>query len=182
MGFSNPMVTYILEQFAVTGHTISPRIALIAAELVEESGIDSLNYIADFNSNKDVLTSAISKFNSIVIIQKKIKIMVDLVSDFKVANLSTIEGIKEGTRINKRLFSEIASLKSTKADDSVVGMSTSAIKEYTTIYNSQKMIIESILEDSVSTSTIDLKSAVKVNVNEEGYIIKESCPEEEVEP
>ena len=64
-GHADPMLTYVLEEFAKAGHNISPRIAIEAAEVLEACGPNCFEYIADFATQKDLLKRALTKFKSI---------------------------------------------------------------------------------------------------------------------
>jgi MoxR-like ATPase len=153
MGFADPMLTYILEQFAVAGNTISPRIAINAAELVAHCGPDSLKFLADFAAKPDILKQSILKFSSIKEINEKIKIMNDIINEYNKCQADELDGLKEATALNNKLYSEITKLKAIKADDSMVGMSTNAIKQFSAIYNKNKKELEIIMNiDNISKS------------------------------
>lgn len=76
MGFADPLLVYILEQFAndkTDKKIISPRIALLAAETIAELGPDYLDVIADFQQKPQLLKDAKQKFKDINAINTLIK-------------------------------------------------------------------------------------------------------------
>lgn len=58
VGMASDFLCEILEEYHKNNLTISPRIALEAADLVNACGIDCLNLIGDFNSNIQILEKA----------------------------------------------------------------------------------------------------------------------------
>lgn len=146
LGFSDPMLTYILEQYAIGGATISPRIAIDAALIVDQCGPNALNFIADFALKPDLLKNSITKFNSILEINKLIVNLVDLENKYKKIRLDNLQGVQEAGRVNKLIYAELNKLKSIKADDSVVSTSAEAVKKYNELYSRNKKALEQILE------------------------------------
>lgn len=63
--YANPLLLQILEDFANAGteSVISPRIALEAAELLHDCGIECLELIADFKAHPKILEAAIKNFS-----------------------------------------------------------------------------------------------------------------------
>lgn len=57
-GDSDSFLEKLLETFDTEGHTISPRIALAAFDIVKIGGYDCLKYIADFAANPEILSKA----------------------------------------------------------------------------------------------------------------------------
>ncbi len=144
------MLTYILEQFSKSSLTISPRIAIMAAETIAVCGPDALAFIADFNAKPDLLKTSISKFESLLKITNLIG-DTDIVmkKTFSVSR-TTLDGIKELQALNKALNLNISKLKAIKADDSLIQQTTDAIKKYSEFYEKIRKEIEIILSvDSI---------------------------------
>lgn len=162
LGFADPLLTYLLEQYAAAGSIISPRVAIIAANLVANCGPTALNYIADFSAKPDILKNGIAKFNSILEIGKKVKVMQELVDKFVAEDKSTTAGLKQATSLNKKLFTEVTALKNIKADDSLVTTSTEAIKKFTQIHTNQKKELDLLLMvDDIDTG--DFNNSMATN-------------------
>lgn len=142
LGFADPMLTYILECYAQGGHTISPRIAIVAATIIDKCGPECLTFIAEFNAKPEILKVAISKFSSIMEIDIIGKEIAQLADKFKKLKLTDTAGIKAGNDLNKEIFSQLTKLKSIKADDSLVASTTELRKKYEKIYEDNKRQLE----------------------------------------
>ena len=66
LGSYDPFLTYALESYHISGNTISPRIALAAAEVLATCGIECLEFLADFATQKDLLKNTIAKYQSVI--------------------------------------------------------------------------------------------------------------------
>lgn len=145
LGFADPMLTYILEQYAIGGNIISPRIALKSAKIIAQCGPDSLNFIADFSSKPDVLKNAIAKFQSIFEINELIMKMTQSVTEFESLSFNSIDDVKNGNKLNKSIYANILKLKGIKADDSLVQTTTDAIKKFTEVYEKNKKALDLLI-------------------------------------
>lgn len=145
LGFADPMLTYILEQYAMAGNTISPRIALKSAKIIAQCGPDSLNFIADFSSKPDVLKNAIAKFQSIFEINELVMKMTQTVTEFEALSFKSIDDVKNGNKLNKSIYANILKLKGIKADDSLVQTTTDAIKRFTEVYEKNKKALDLLI-------------------------------------
>ena len=138
LGKADPLLTYVLEQYAVGGHTISPRIAIVAADLIDRCGPECLSFIADFNQKPELLKGAISKFKGVMEMDLLIKEMVQLAETFKPLKLNSSASIAEGNSINKKLATALAKLRTIKVDDSTVMALTEQQKKFTKIHDDNK--------------------------------------------
>lgn len=145
LGFADPMLTYILEQYAMAGNTISPRIALKSAKIIAQCGPDSLNFIADFSSKPDVLKNAIAKFQSIFEINELVMKMTQTVTEFEALSFNSIDDVKNGNKLNKSIYANILKLKGIKADDSLVQTTTDTIKRFTEVYEKNKKALDLLI-------------------------------------
>lgn len=69
-GNVDPIMPFILQEYAKNNNIISPRIALDAYEVFEECGPDSLLFIADFAKNPSIIKDSLSKFEKTVEFKK----------------------------------------------------------------------------------------------------------------
>lgn len=145
LGFADPMLTYILEQFAINGKTISPRIAIKASKIIAQSGPDSLNFIADFSSSPEILKNSLAKFKSIFEINELILSMQENVKNFTELQFNSIDDVKNGNKLNKAIYASILKLKSIKADDSLVQSTTEAIQKFTEVYEKNKKALDLLI-------------------------------------
>lgn len=70
LGYADPLLTYILASYHDSGHTISPRIALSAAEVLAACGLECLQFIADFSTHPDLLQNCLAKFEAVIRLDK----------------------------------------------------------------------------------------------------------------
>ncbi len=152
-GNADPMLTYLLEQFAIAGNIISPRIAIKAALILEKCGPKALTHIADFNAKPELLKTSVQKFESLAKISNLIKSMADTVAEYAKTDRTTLSGVKEATKINNTLSKLIKEMQAIKADDSMVSTHTNAIKTYTYIQvqNAKDIKIELLVDDEDSS-------------------------------
>ena len=138
LGFADPLLTYVLEQYAAGGHTISPRIAIVAANIIEKCGPECLTFIAEFNAKPELLKSAVAKFEGVIEMDNLVKVMTDLQNRFKSIKLTSTENIKQAGELNNQLHTALAKLKAVKVDDASIATSTTFIKQFTKCYEDNK--------------------------------------------
>lgn len=146
-GHADPMLTYVLEEFAKGGHIISPRIAITTQELMATCGVGCLEFIADFNAQKALLKTSIQKFESIFQIDKLVNEMQEIVDKYNATDRDTDAGINAAAEFNKELSNKLSKLKAIKADDSLVAKTTSAQTKFDKIYNDNKKELSLLVEE-----------------------------------
>jgi len=60
----DPVIPYLLQEYAKNGITISPRVAVTAYQVYDECGPESLSFIAEFAKKPSLISEAIKKFES----------------------------------------------------------------------------------------------------------------------
>ena len=60
----DPVIPYLLQEYAKNGVTISPRVAVTAYQVYDECGPESLGFIAEFAKKPSLIAEAIKKFES----------------------------------------------------------------------------------------------------------------------
>lgn len=138
LGHADPMLSYILEQYAVAGLKISPRIAIVAHEILDTCGPEALSHIADLNAKPEILKSAVAKFNSLIEVSKLVDQMKELTEKINACPLDTLESVKEAGTLNKELYTCLTKMKAIKADDSIVTTTAEAVKTYTGVFENIK--------------------------------------------
>lgn len=61
----NPLLSYICSKYALQNTIISPRIALVAHDVMQLKSIDSLKFIAEFKAKPELLSTSITSFKSV---------------------------------------------------------------------------------------------------------------------
>ena len=155
-GSADPMLTYILETFATKGHTISPRIAIVAAELMDACGPDCLEFIADFKAQDKVLKDAIIKFKAVAEIAEKIEIITKLakeVSELASDGITNKTQASEGKSLLAKMNREISNLSSIKADDSLAVSTAKKVERFKKEYEKYNKLVT--LSASITEFTLD---------------------------
>ena len=62
----DPVIPYLLQEYAKNGITISPRVAVTAYQVYDECGPESLSFIAEFAKKPSLISEAIKKFESTI--------------------------------------------------------------------------------------------------------------------
>lgn len=97
-GNIEPIIPFILQEYAKKGKTISPRIALDAFELFMECGPDSLGFLADFAKDPSVITSALKSFEGTMKFKQTGSEIEELIKELIANNVKS--------QANKNLFKE----------------------------------------------------------------------------
>lgn len=150
-GASNPMLTFVLEEFAKKGHTISPRIALVAHDVVATCGPESLEFIADFKAKADILKDALSKFKAVAEISEKVLHIKEILSNLAgmMESVTSKEEIETAKKLNAKLLTEINALSKIKADDSMAVSTAKQVESFKKIYedNKKTLAVTAIVDD-----------------------------------
>ena len=65
-GNVDPIIPFLLQEYAVNGITISPRVAVTAYTVFEQCGPDALTFIAEFAKKPTLIADAIKKFEATI--------------------------------------------------------------------------------------------------------------------
>ena len=154
-GNVDPLTTYILEEYAKKSIKISPRIALVAADVVDKCGPECLEFIADFQTKENILKDAMSKFKSIAVINEKVEKITGIIKDLKlfIANgLGTQIEVDQATQLNKELYNEINALTRIKADDSMAVSTANQAKQFSDHHRSftKSIALTSAISDTLT--------------------------------
>jgi MoxR-like ATPase len=147
LGFADPLLTYILASYHASGHTISPRIALSAAEILEACGIDCLQFIADFSTPPELLQNCLAKFEAVIKLDKMTAEAHQLITtvnaihhfDPTTGRASDIGKFKKAIRALKDLTSNIENLT---VDDNQINAKTEIIKSANRCASDANAILE----------------------------------------
>ena len=62
----DPVIPYLLQEYAKNGITISPRIAVTAYSVYDQCGPEALSFIAEFSKKPSLIAEAIKKFEATI--------------------------------------------------------------------------------------------------------------------
>lgn len=135
----SPLLPYICEQFAKNDSTISPRVALNAAEVLMAGEVDHLMYIAEFKAKKDVLKNAVAQFKTIFEFEdlknnlnstvSKLNTRVD--ESRKLSGNALTTELLDIANIAKKLEEKIDKVRNLKIDDTLAKQHSEFLKSIT---------------------------------------------------
>lgn len=133
MGKDYPQLTYLLETLSAGGTIVSPRTAIKAAKILDQSmgDLSCLDFIAEFcGKNKKLIETALTKYKNVAVIQVVIQEIDRLIKDCSAISLKTLDDIKESKAVLRQIDVEVAKLKSKKVDDEMMKEITAQATKY----------------------------------------------------
>jgi hypothetical protein len=127
-GEVDPIIPFLLQEYSKNNIVISPRVAVIAYEIYDKCGPDSLTFIAEFAKKPTLISEAISKFEQLFEFKSKTKEINDLLEKMhNNAGLTKDEDLelKENVETLKGL---IINIKSLKVNDELASEHASFVK------------------------------------------------------
>ena len=127
----DPVIPYLLQEYAKNGIVISPRIAVVAYQVYDQCGPESLNFIAEFSKKPSLIAEAIKKFESTIKFR-------DLSSDIQ-SLIAELSSIKLETRADETIYKDklkelkdgISDIKGLTVSDDLVAIHTQLVKAAT---------------------------------------------------
>lgn len=149
-GEVDPVIPFLLQEYAKSGIVISPRIAVIAYQIYAQCGPDSLTFIAEFAKKPSLIKEAINKFEGMFKFR-------ELCSDIN----ETIQKLYGNTGLSNEddkmlksdlniLKAKIVEIKSLKISDDIASQHAQIVKTSADVYKEfeKRIQISSIvLED-----------------------------------
>ena len=97
-GEVDPVIPYLLQEYAKNNIVISPRVAVTAYQVYDECGPDSLQFIAEFAKKPSLIAEAIKKFESTIKFRE--------LSASITQTIETLNGLPLATRDDEKAFKE----------------------------------------------------------------------------
>lgn len=145
IGHADPLLVSILHEMNKKGKTISPRIALVAGELMQQCGPDCLRFIADFATEKEVLEETMKTFKLSLELRKCEEEFTTLLSNYD-SKYSDIETEEIPTRELEIFVAELTKIQARvdkfKASDSLIDSHTKLKKLVTEVITTTKRSME----------------------------------------
>jgi hypothetical protein len=137
-GVSDPLLVFVLQEYAKKGTIISPRIALVAHDLLIKCGPDCLKYLADFKSKIEILTDAIEKFKSIIDFKELITKTEDLFETIQKIKFEETNAVSDANKIIKLIEINISKIDSLKLDDTIATQAPQVKKKFISMLDTFK--------------------------------------------
>ena len=130
-GEVDPVIPYLLQEYAKNGITISPRVAVTAYQVYDECGPESLSFIAEFAKKPSLISEAIKKFESTI----KFRDLSAAIT-FSIETLTTLPLVsREDEKLHKGAISDLkkqlADMKGLTVGDDVVHVHSQLVKAAT---------------------------------------------------
>ena len=86
-GNVDPIIPFLLQEYAKSGITISPRIAVVAYQVFDQCGPDSLTFIAEFAKKPELIADAIKKFEATIKFRELSQDIYEKINDLEINTL-----------------------------------------------------------------------------------------------
>ena len=129
-GQIDPIIPYVLQEFAKNGITISPRVAIAAYDVFDQFGPEALAYIAEFAKKPTLISTSLKKFEA----QNKLRSLGGLLFDhynkLDAMSLDSREEIDEYTVAYNEYKDMLETLKGLSVSDDLIETHTKVLKEH----------------------------------------------------
>lgn len=124
----DPVIPYLLQEYAKNGITISPRVAVTAYQVYDECGPDSLAFIAEFAKKPSLISEAIKKFESTIKFRELSAGITDMIETLNTLPLSSREDEKTYKEAIKTLSKQLTDMKGLTVGDDVANVHAQLLK------------------------------------------------------
>ena len=127
----DPVIPYLLQEYAKNGITISPRIAVTAYQVYDQCGPDSLSFIAEFAKKPSLISEVIKKFEATIKFRELSTGMNELIDKINGLSLNTTADEKVYKTSVKELTNMITDIKGLTVSDDIASMHAQLVKAAT---------------------------------------------------
>jgi MoxR-like ATPase len=127
----DPVIPYLLQEYAKNGITISPRVAVTAYQVYDECGPESLSFIAEFAKKPSLIAEAIKKFESTIKFRELSAGITDMISTLQSLPLVSVEDEKTYKSAISSLSKQLADIKGLTVGDDVAHVHAQLVKAAT---------------------------------------------------
>ena len=134
-GEVDPVIPYLLQEYAKNGVTISPRVAVTAYQVYDECGPESLGFIAEFAKKPSLIAEAIKKFESTLKFRElssNLQESLDLLANLPLTTQSDEKVYKAQL---KKIDLQIKDLKGLTVSDDIAYVHAQLVKAATQAHN-----------------------------------------------
>jgi hypothetical protein len=149
-GKIDPVIPYILQEYAKNGIIISPRVAITAYTVFEKCGPECLGYIAEFAKKPSLMSNGLKKFEAAATLRNLAGLMQD---HYQLLDLNAMTTQEELTSFNETLVEYedmLKTIKSLKVTDDLIETHTRVLKEHEVRFKSlakKGMIATTMMND-----------------------------------
>lgn len=129
-GNVDPIIPFILQEYAKAGIVISPRVAITAYAIFEEHGPESLGFIAEFAKKPSIIANSLKAFEAQAKMREAAQKMVDYCSLLDLNALSNSEELGSFTATLDEYKALVIEFKNLKISDDLATPHSELFKEH----------------------------------------------------
>lgn len=130
-GNVDPIIPYILQEYAKAAIVISPRVAVIAYTVFDECGPEALGYIAEFAKKPTLISESLKKFENVAKLKAVGQKLADIAGIIKLSPLNSLEDLQKHNVELDNYEATIKELKAIKVSDDLAEPHAKLLKEHT---------------------------------------------------
>jgi hypothetical protein len=128
VGEVDPVIPYLLQEYAKNNITISPRVAVTAYQIYDECGPDALAFIAEFAKKPSLIAETIKKFESTIKFRELSAGITDMIETLHNLPLASKEDEKTYEEAIKSLEMQLTDIKGLTVGDDVANVHAELVK------------------------------------------------------
>jgi hypothetical protein len=128
VGEVDPVIPYLLQEYAKNNITISPRVAVTAYQIYDECGPDALAFIAEFAKKPSLIAETIKKFESTIKFRELSAGITDMIETLHNLPLASKEDEKTYKEAIKSLEMQLTDIKGLTVGDDVANVHAELVK------------------------------------------------------
>jgi hypothetical protein len=148
-GNIDPIIPFLLQEYAKNGIVISPRVAVTAYQVFEQCGPDSLTFIAEFAKKPSLIADAIKKFESTIKFRELSAEISELIDLLEANSMSSSDDNKQFKKDLTELESKLATVKKLTVNDDIAHMLaslTKAVGEKIKAFDKKQQVAQIVVE------------------------------------
>jgi MoxR-like ATPase len=148
-GNVDPVIPYILQEYAKNGITISPRVAVIAYTVFDACGPTGLQYIAEFAKKPTLIADALKKFEAYALLKTLTETLAENHIVLYQSKLDSTEALTDFDKTFVTYTASVRELKSLKVADELIDVHSKLMKEHETKHaglKKKRMIASTLTE------------------------------------
>jgi MoxR-like ATPase len=129
-GNVDPIIPFILQEYAKSGIVISPRVAITAYSIFEEHGPESLGFIAEFAKKPSIIANSLKSFEAQAKMRESAQKLVEFCSLLDLNPLSTSDELGSFTTTLDEYKALVIEFKNLKISDDLASPHSELFKEH----------------------------------------------------
>jgi hypothetical protein len=127
-GEVDPVIPYLLQEYAKNSIVISPRVAVTAYQVYDECGPEALSFIAEFAKKPSLIAEAIKKFESTIKFRELSAGITEMIETLNSLPLVSREDEKTYKEALKSLEMQLTDMKGLTVGDDVANVHAQLVK------------------------------------------------------